>query len=107
MFYVVDENPNCVTGGCGDVDTVIGTADCHGPYVVFPGTDMENIASPHTVICAAHLKQAYDAVFGGGERLAGGEATGHQPAASPVEETGASRRESDVFGDDLVDFSEE
>lgn len=103
MFFVVDENPNDVTGGGGDVCDVMKQPDCHGPYVVFPATDMENVASPSTVICAACLRLAYDAVYGAhAETISGGEHTGHTPKASRVERTPAAHRRSKVIDLDHV-----
>lgn len=51
MFFVTDENPNDTTGGGGCVCDPQRQIDCKPPYAVFPANDMENIASPHVVIC--------------------------------------------------------
>lgn len=50
MFFVTDENPNDTTGGGGCVCDPQRQQDCKPPYAVFPGNDMENIASPHVVL---------------------------------------------------------
>ncbi len=53
MFHVTDENPNDTTGGGGCVCSATKQPDCKPPYVVLPGNDMENISSPHVVVCRA------------------------------------------------------
>jgi hypothetical protein len=76
MFQVVTQNPNDVTGGGGCVCDPQKQIDCRPPYAVFPGNDMENVASPHVVMCLACAMSVVDACMG--EALAGGE-TGFLP----------------------------
>jgi hypothetical protein len=74
FFQVVTANPNDVTGGGGCVCDPAKQIDCRPPYAVFPGNDMENVASPHVVICAGCAEAVVRACQG--EYLAGGETGG-------------------------------
>lgn len=71
FFQIVTQNPNDVTGGGGCVCDPQQQIDCRPPYAVFVGNDMENVASPHVVICAACAEAVVQACCG--EPLAGGE----------------------------------
>lgn len=53
QFHVTDENPNDTTGGGGCICSPTKQPDCKPPYAVFFDNDMEDITSPHVVICAA------------------------------------------------------
>lgn len=80
MFQVVTQNPNDVTGGGGCVCDPQQQIDCRPPYAVFPGNDMENVASPHVVICAGCAAAVVAKCAG--EALVGGE-TGRVPEIAP------------------------
>jgi hypothetical protein len=64
LFYVSSINPNDTTGGGGCICSPERQPDCKPPYVVFPGNDMENIASPHVVACQACLEAGAAACLG-------------------------------------------
>ena len=55
LMYLTDSNPNDLTGGGGCICDADHDSDCHGPYIVIPGSDTESIASPHVVVCAECL----------------------------------------------------
>jgi hypothetical protein len=71
FFQVVTQNPNDVTGGGGCVCDPQKQIDCRPPYAVFPGNDMENVASPHVVVCLACAEAVLEKCQG--EALVGGE----------------------------------
>jgi hypothetical protein len=71
-FFVVDENPNGVTGGGGCACGPRELADTKGPFIVFPVTDMEDPMSPHNVVCTHCAGEALGELARG-DALAGGE----------------------------------
>lgn len=76
IFQVTSINPNDNTGGGGCVCDPQRQRDCKPPFAVFPGNEMDSLASPHVVICktcAEHVVKAFQ-----GEILAAGE-----PASGP------------------------
>lgn len=87
LFFVSDTNPNDTTGGGGCVCSPERQPDCKPPYVVFPGNDMENIASPHVVLCQACVTAAVAATHGeilaAGERGFDAEATAEEDESGP------------------------
>jgi hypothetical protein len=84
LFYVTQINPNDTTGGGGCVCSPQAQPDCKPPYVVFPGNDMENIASPHVVVCESCLVAGAKACTG--EVLAAGEPSHTVPAEDVFDE---------------------
>lgn len=49
LYKITDENPN-PTGGCLCHETT--HVDSAGPFATFYVTEMENVYSPHAVLCA-------------------------------------------------------
>jgi hypothetical protein len=49
LYKITDENPN-PTGGCLCSEST--HPDGAGPFTVFYVTEMENVYSPHAVVCA-------------------------------------------------------
>lgn len=70
-FYVTDTNPNDTCGGRGCACSPGHVSDCVGPFVVFPGNEMDSILSPHVVLGAKCLRAAAAALDG--EVLSAGE----------------------------------
>lgn len=64
LFFVSDTNPNDTTGGGGCVCSPIKQIDCRPPFIIFPGNDMENIASPSVVMCRACAEAGLEACDG-------------------------------------------
>lgn len=72
-FFVTDTNPNDVSGGRGCACSPGHVSDCVGPFVVFPGNEMDSILSPHVVLGEKCLRAACAALDG--EVLSAGEQT--------------------------------
>lgn len=70
-FYVSDTNPNDVCGGRGCACSPGHVTDCVGPFVVFPGNEMDSVLSPHVVLGEKCLRAAVRALDG--EILSAGE----------------------------------
>jgi hypothetical protein len=83
MFMVSDTNPNDTTGGGGCICDPIRQIDCKPPYAIFPGNDMENIASPHVVVCKSCAEAMVEQMTHG-EILSAGEHDGASVPAEPV-----------------------
>lgn len=64
LFVVSSQNPNDTTGGGGCICSPERQPDCKPPYCVFPGNDMENIASPHVVVGAACVEGMREKLLG-------------------------------------------
>ncbi len=82
LFAVTSVNPNDTTGGGGCVCDPTRQIDCKPPYAVFYGNDMENISSPHVVICQSCAEAVVEKFQG--EILASGE-TGELIETLPAE----------------------
>jgi hypothetical protein len=78
QFQVSDTNPNDVTGGGGCICDQERQVDCQPPFAVFPGNEMDSLASPHVVVCRRCYELIGEAFQG--EILSAGE-------KSPVEIT--------------------
>jgi len=70
-FFVSDTNPNDVCGGRGCACSPGHVTDCVGPFVVFPGNEMDSVLSPHVVLGEKCLRAAAAALDG--EILSAGE----------------------------------
>lgn len=71
LFFVSDTNPNDTTGGGGCICSPERQSDCRAPYLIFPGNDMENIASPSVVVGAPCVRAMFRSLEG--EVLQAGE----------------------------------
>lgn len=83
MFFVTDENPNDTTGGGGCVCDPQRQIDCKPPYAVFPANDMENIASPHVVMCEPCARSVAAALQAEREDYTEPYEQGYKPGPNP------------------------
>lgn len=95
QFIVSDHNPNDTAGGGGCACDPRKQEDCHGPYIVCFGNDMEDALSPHVVIGCSCVDRMH-AMLHEGEALSAGEdnVVPDSPDASPTPES--QHRESPV-----------
>lgn len=101
-FYVSDTNPNDVCGGGGCACSPSHVGDCRGPFLVFPGNEMDSVLSPHVVLGEVCLRAAAAALDG--EILSAGE-TGiiHEGTAEELpEDTEVSLPDTDDDEDTVV-----
>lgn len=62
-FHISDTNPNNGIGGGGCACSELVNPDQAGPFVIFPGTMMDNNLSPHNVVCIGCLCGAVDKAY--------------------------------------------
>lgn len=73
-FYISQTNPNDGIGGGGCACSELANTDAAGPYLIFPGTEMANNLSPHTVVCLGCAENAIAHAHDDGALLSAGEA---------------------------------
>lgn len=61
-FNVMAENPNVPSGSNGCLCHELGGHDTAGPFVVFIGTETDNILAPYPVLCAGCACKAAELV---------------------------------------------
>src|SRR6266576_4626138 len=74
LCYLVEKNPNDVTGGGGSLSGEMQDADARGPFFVWPAQEFESVASPHAVVAASEVEHMYHMLHSE-QVLAGGEAS--------------------------------
>lgn len=62
-FEITETNPNHGIGGGGCACSELMNPDQVGPFVIFPGTTMDNNLSPHNVVCIGCLCGAVDRAY--------------------------------------------
>jgi hypothetical protein len=100
LCYLVDKNPNDVTGGGGTLAGEMQDADAKGPFFVWPAQEFESAASPHAVVAASEVEHMYAMLHGRGEVLAGAETVAHD---EPAEVAAAERHQPESPVYDLND----
>jgi hypothetical protein len=84
LCFMVEKNPNDVTGGGGSLSGEMQDADAKGPFFVWPAQEFESPASPHAVVAASEVEHMYrmlhsEQALSGGE---GSEVTETVPAGA-------------------------
>lgn len=85
QFIKSNVNPNDTAGGGGCACDPRKQGDCHGPYIVCYGNEMQDAYSPHVVIGAECVDKMYQLLHEG-EALESGERN-TIPMQAPVQPT--------------------